>query len=152
MIDVVRFNPGDEHHCGFLFDSVMEKRHEADGARWPFERYEPIEMRNRLHEALRHVDTECLVGQVEGVRGAGGKPLLMGWAAVNRGVIVGAFTRFKLRRNGYASHLLDLLGIDTVAGAPVGLMFWSPAASRIVAAGKRRLYPIPMDDLKEHFA
>lgn len=49
-----------------------------------------------------------------------------------------AYVKYPLRRMGVASMLATLAGIDL--SKPTGLAIWTPAASRIAAAGYR-LYP-----------
>lgn len=50
-----------------------------------------------------------------------------------------AYTKYGCRRFGIASRLAAALGINLTW--PTALSIWTPAASRIAAAGKYRLYP-----------
>lgn len=147
-IAISRYDPGSEAHQGFVFDSIMAR--EDDGGRWPYEQERSHDVRARMHKAFRHFDTRILVASVRNQVTLGGRPVMVACAAVNKGVIVYAFTRFKARRNGYATRLLDELEVDTIAGRPVPVLFWSPAASRIAAGGKHRIYPIAADDWRDH--
>lgn len=93
---------------------------------------------------LRHPETLSRVAHLPG------KPDdLIGWAVVNRGRVVWAYTRRlfgKLRRRGLMTSLLFEMGIDP--SKPTPCLFWSPDAAVIAVRGYRFIFS-PRAGLKE---
>ena len=89
-----------------------------------------------LARRLRRPDTRCLVAHVPGDADS-----LLGWAAVQAGAVVWAYSRDlfgKVRRRGLATSLLLELGVDV--SEPTPLLYWSPDAAEIAARGYRIYY------------
>lgn len=59
-----------------------------------------------------------------------------------RGEIAWAHTQFPFRQMGLGTSLCNFLGLDFAK--PVGVLVWTPAASRIAARGYR-IYPVPFE-------
>lgn len=91
-----------------------------------------------LARYLRDPATMCIVAHLPGDTDS-----LLGWACVNRGAVVFAYTRAlfgRLRRRGLATSLLLRCGIDV--SEPTPCLFWTPAAAEIAARGYR-IYHAP---------
>lgn len=139
-VEVIAYDHDNEAHQGFVFDAIVQ-----DAGEWPYEGQRRQDLRVRFHQALRHCDTRCEIAWDPEESAAIGSQVLLGFACVSRGVIVQCYVRHMMRQVGLATQLLARLGIDTKA-APVPLLFWTPAASRIAAKGAHRIYPLSVED------
>lgn len=127
--DLVPFDPGNEGHAAFVYDSF---RRSTD--HWPWSEMNRQRLQDRLRRELASPGTLTRIATPHGMPGS-----FLGWYSARRpDTVVYAFTKYSARRQGVATAALRQMGvifeIGTVAGsAPmkVGLMFWTPAAARI---------------------
>lgn len=125
--DLSPFDPGE--HGGFVYGDFLASM----TSHWPWREVPRWRLRERLVRELTRPDT---VAYVVSPKGMGAK--LIGFVAARprAQVIVWAFVRHHYRRLGVATSALEALGIEFARDGrpvPVGLVFWTYAAARLVA-------------------
>ena len=133
--DLVPFDPADESHQGFVYDTF---RHTT--SHWPWSEMSRPRLQERLRRELGAPGTKVRIATPHGMPDS-----FLGWYAT-RGpsTVVFAFTKYSARRQGVAYAALREMGVETQFGAAlergesptgVAVVFWTAAAARI--QGKR---------------
>jgi hypothetical protein len=120
--DIARFDPSDEAHAAFVYGTFAQ----STLSHWPWNEIgrDVLMAKLKRHLAVSRV----------GVAVPRGMPAeFIGWAAVeSQRRIVYAFTKYAFRRLGVATTLATELGAK-IGELPVGVLFWTPAAARVVS-------------------
>jgi hypothetical protein len=127
--DLQAFDP--EAHGGLVYGDFLSSLR----SHWPWREIPGWRLRERLVRELARPGT---VAYVISPKGMPGKLIGAIAARPHERVIVWACVRHHYRRMGVATSAAEALGIDFAPGgnpAPVGLVFWTYAAARIVARG-----------------
>lgn len=125
--DLQPFDP--EAHGGLMFGPALKLLR----AQWPWSSVPVWELRERMVRELAKPGTVAYVMSPRGM-----PHRLMGCIAArpHERVIVWAFVKYAYRRLGVATSAAEAIGVDFAPEgkpAPVGLVFWTYAAARIVA-------------------
>lgn len=129
-IAIVRFDA--EVHGKFVFSEAMNA---AD--KWPHVLQRDPGLKHRLADVVRRATA---VGQALVAVVPEDPSLFIGFlASPGPQAIAYAYVKYACRRMDVASRLAAACLLDL--GKPTALEIWTPAASRIAAAGKCRLYP-----------
>jgi hypothetical protein len=131
--DLVAFDPGDEEHQAFVYDSF---RRSTDV--WPWSEMPRQRLMERLKRELAAPGTETRIATPHGMPGS-----FLGWYAVRApATVVYAYSRYSARHQGVATAAMRQLGVAN----PLGIVFWTPAAARIAS----QRWPLaPFFDVRE---
>jgi hypothetical protein len=137
--DLVTFEPGNEEHQAFAYDTF---RKSTDV--WPWSEMPRQRLMERLKRELATPGTDTRIATPLGMPGS-----FLGWYSVRPSLdiarsfepvpLIYAFTRYSARRQGVAVAALERMAGDRRMTV-FAVLFWTPACARLAAAGKRLFF------------